>query len=289
MTDIQQPFDAGDGTALIDDSCSSGQPMPAELRTAIAIINKNWEAAQQLAKDFIRGARDACTGYLSRAANDVENQLEEIDRSAYRDVREAVIEALLTGCGVQLAYDDIDIRERFFGRRHRNTDGDLAFSPLKAADVLHADLAGKAVDMAKQQLANHLVRDFWLDRQTEVKRQRNRVILRRNAYLDDFEKKHSKRNRYSYNSQNDIVGTMTHLGQALTMLGLVGRYEEKAEFQRVSHAFREHEWEVSREFRPTFVGIELRCFQSHVDFYVPEAMATELNAFIGEFATNLDH
>ena len=289
MTDIQQPFDADASTALIDESGSSSQSMPAELRTAIATIDKNWDAAKQLAKDFIRGARDACTGYLSRAANDVENQLEEIDRSAYRDVREAVIEALLTGCGVQLAYDDIDIRERFFGRRHRSTEGDLVFSPRKAAEVLHEDLAGKAVDMAKQQLANHLVRDFWLDRQTEVKRQRDRVILRRNAYLDDFDKKHYKRNRYSYNSQNDIVGTMDHLGQALTMLGVVDRDEERADLHRVSHAFRARDWEVSREFRPTFVGIELRCFQSHVDFYVPEAMATELNAFIGEFATNLDH
>jgi hypothetical protein len=152
--------------------------------------------------------------------------------------------------------------------------------------MLHAQFAASAHDRLAQQVADALVKALGLRADEEPKLVSGHVIVSRSAWIDSFDKAHLGRTRYTYSCREGIQSTLRAIADAWPHLQPEASPDAiEAELKQALSTLEGADWSPSRALRPRLMGIELRCFQGKVEFWMPDAIAGEINAFVTEHSS----
>lgn len=268
----------------IFDAGSQASALPQTLEEFVGALDRQWCSLRRefgALQERLETFRENDGFLLCSLGSELSEAKEKLDGRAYEEIqREMAYHFRVTGRTLDLKDDEV--RAKFFASHRRRAP--KPFTPRAAAEALYAHLAPHATDMAHQQLADAFVEAFGLRHQREVKQQSGCIVLSIRAWIDSFNKANYGRNVYSYQSKDRIRDALTLLSQVWQVLF----HESRQEALDVAlAAFEAAGWSPGPALKPGFGTLKLRCFQDHVDVYIPEAKAAEINAFLTAHSARL--
>lgn len=259
--------------------------VPAQAVVAINAVDRRWRAVSAALEGFASQLESIQATHgegMALSASKARERQGEIDRAGYAETRALFLEHYAPG-RTQLALDDDDLRALLLAR-----DGNAPslFSPWRAFSMLHAQFAATARDRLLQQVADALVKALCLRAEEEPKIVGGHVVVSRSAWIDAFDKAHLGRTRYTYSCREDIQSALRAIAdvwphvQPESSPGAIDN-----EMKQALATLEAADWCPTRALRPRLMGIELRCFQGKVEYWLPEAIASQINVFVTEHST----
>lgn len=211
-------------------------------------------------------------------------QLCKIHRELASNLRQRLVkhaEDVFAPAGGNLTINDSELREMF----EYDEEKPEKYSLKAIWDFLEQTYGGQAgEEQAWRQTADTLVKKFGLKHRKEVVRKAGRAILELSVYLDDFDKKHSGKNKLSYSSGETVTKVLMELrafatwSQDIALANDLGRL-----YSNFSH--NRHDGLISRE--QFLCGdnqeIILVTYHNKFEFRLTDACASQLQLFLGMY------
>lgn len=153
------------------------------------------------------------------------------------------------------------------------------FSPSGLWAVLEEDFGGnKGVEIGYRQTAHELIRAFSLNHDDSIERKSGYVILRIRVWMDDFDKKWSKRNRLNYSCAETV-------NKAITTLSAFADWAGDEELASVCYRLR---WSTQQDInsRQKIIvsgNLMVVTFLEYFEFRFTQPLAEKLQIFLGRY------
>lgn len=256
------------------------EALPAPLRELAARLHAEWSAISGAFGRFVAdvAAQRAALGdafELGAAFTDHRVMQSGTDEQAYRRLREAFVAHYTVGAA-PFALDDQPLYDVFFSPVPLQ-----AFTPYRAMAGLFLTFGASAHDAQRAAAARTMVRAFALRAADEVRTVRGHVVLELRMAIDSLDKRFHKRSRYCISSQLALQAALSSLGDVLVHLAhFADGAAARAAVEIAVAMLRDANWEPSPALRPQLGPCALRCFQTRIEFHVPEGLAANINAFV---------
>jgi len=215
-------------------------------------------------------------------AINIDDHAQEIRKAAKDTVGRLVDHAArqFAPAGARLEIDTTEIQEKFdFGKNPEQLDLAAVWAHLGATYG-----GTKGEDEAYRQAATALVRAFGLERSPEIKRKAGFVVLDLRVWPDSFDKKLNNVTRLSYGCVERVMDVHRTLG---TFARWAGRDQAAHDLNAGARRWWDNKAITSRErigFGDKGADVELVTYSTRFEFRISNALAAQLQVFIGTYA-----
>lgn len=256
-------------------------------RTALQQLQATYDRVARGYRDLIAVSREAeghpfddCPPHLrpfQYGVFDLTNALTKIGRRTAAQAVELIRDELATGRELDLPGSDV-IVSQFLGEPQGETPSE-SFSCVELGQALYDAYAGQAEVMARQQAANRVVEHFGLSAGEEPRTRGGFVVLSIRMYTDTWG------GRHTYTNDRALFEACQSLTDVLACIepAIVGSMQMG--MRRLAEVGGMNCWAPERHAYGPIGPVELRAYQSKVEFLVPAALAVRINGFLTEHAS----